>query len=85
MEIIKRFGKPVDIIFREENEIEWLLKDRSAIDFEIMDKGKVVYGEDIISKYKKLFSMVIRKYNLTKKPELGKGVWEYTEREFTIK
>lgn len=77
MRLREAFGRHADIIFREEKEIPQQIAANSAIDFEIMSDGTPVYGAQYFLKYKPLLKDAIKQNNLSRKQELGKGVWVY--------
>jgi len=77
LKIRELFGKHTDIIFREEEEMLYLLKINSSVDLDIFNDGICVHGEDVILKHNHMFNEVVAVNHLIHRSDLGKGVWEY--------
>ncbi|PIN74233.1 hypothetical protein COV20_01300 [Candidatus Woesearchaeota archaeon CG10_big_fil_rev_8_21_14_0_10_45_16] len=74
--LLKQFPFSCDIIMRKEENIGYYLKNLSAIDLEVINTGRSIYGKDIIAKYKPLLRDITKEHHLVNREHLGKGVWE---------
>ncbi|GAI82536.1 unnamed protein product [marine sediment metagenome] len=76
----KIYGDHVDIVFRRETSIVKILEMHSGLDFDVFDEGIIIYGADVLEKYRLAFEHIKDKYGLLRKSEWGKGVWLYDSR-----
>ncbi len=74
--IMKLFHRNCDLIMRTEKELAGYLYNLSALDLEIVQDGRLVYGTDVMKKQKKVFEEVKKKYRLKHETSWGKGVWQ---------
>lgn len=73
--MMKFFHRNCDLIMRTERNLADYLYNLSALDLDIAQDGKVVYGANVMKKQKKVFANVKKKYRLKQETEWGKGVW----------
>ncbi len=74
--IMHQFDKNCDIVLRKEQDFAAYLNHLSAVDLNIFNEGKVIWGKDVLSQNQATFNEVIREYHLVHQAGFGRGVWE---------
>lgn len=77
MNLREAFGRHVDVVIREEEEITGQIEINSAVDLDIVTDGVPLYGKEAFLKYKPILKKYIKHSGIVRKQRLGKGVWVY--------
>ena len=70
-----RLPFPLTIVVRTEHALRWAIETLNSVDINAVDEGTVVYGQGI-EPFRALLAKTVERYQLRRRPELGKGVWQ---------